>query len=186
MNRTTALLIVAITWGIFAQDVTFSSTKPGAYMIQIDLTETARSTVSDQLNALLANEYVLYTKTQKYHWNVVGPFFGPLHDLFGKQYEQLAVNIDTVAERVRALGFIALGTLQEFQQHATIQENPGINPDAKDMIKDLLEGHEAIIRQIRPIIDTTVESNDMGTNNFLGDLIEQHEKTAWMLRAHLQ
>ena len=155
-------------------------------MIQIDLTDSARTSVADQLNALLANEYVLYTKTLKYHWNVVGPFFGPLQDLFGKQYEQLAMNIDTVAERVRALGFMAIGTLQEFQEHATIQENPGVNPDANGMIKELLEGHETIIRQMRPIIDLSAQVNDMGTNNFLGDLVEQHEKTAWMLRSHLQ
>lgn len=186
MNKTVAICIIALTCGLSAQDFSFSTSNEGATMIQIGLDEQSRQSMATQLNALLSNEYVLYTKTLKFHWNVVGPFFGPLHALFQTQYEQLSENIDRVAERVRALGFLAYGTLQEFSSHATITENPGMNPDAQAMIKDLLEGHEAIIRQMRPILDLSSDINDMGTNNFLGDLIEQHEKTAWMLRAHLQ
>lgn len=147
--------------------------------------KTNRTHMADRLNKLLANEYVLYTKTQKYHWNIVGKFFGPLHELFGKQYEALSIVIDTVAERVRALEHMALGTLAEFQEHATIKETPGKNPDDMGMIRDLLNDYETIIAQLRADIDLSTEINDMGTNNFLGGLLEQHEKTAWMLRAHL-
>lgn len=155
-------------------------------MINIDITEKNRKLVADRLNLLLANEYVLYTKTLKFHWNVVGLFFGPLHALFQKQYEQLLEIVDEVAERVRALGYLSHGTLKEFSTHATLPEEPGKNPDSKSMIRLLLEDHEAIIRQIRKDIDYAAELGDMGTNNFLSDLIETHEKTAWMLRAHLE
>jgi len=154
-------------------------------MINIGLDENARSQVAQRLNVLLSNEYVLYTKTLKYHWNVVGELFGPLHGLFREQYEQLFDVIDHVAERVRSLGFKSFGTLQEFMEYSSITQQPANNPDAKGMIKDLLGGYEIIIKQLRADINLTAELNDMGTNNFLSDLIERHEKTAWMLRAHL-
>jgi len=186
MKRTTAAAIILLSGGLCAQDMMKTVNHPRGKMINTRLDSATKKQVSDQLNNLLANEYVLYTKTLKYHWNVVGPFFGPLHDLFGKQYEQLSMNIDRIAERVRALEQMAFGTLSEFQKHATISETPGTNPDASGMIKDLLEGHETVISQLREILDLSAEVNDMGTNNFLGDLIEQHEKTAWMLRAHLK
>lgn len=155
-------------------------------MINIDVSEKTRSQMADTLNILLANEYVLYTKTLKFHWNVRGPFFGALHGLFQKQYEQLLEIVDDVAERVRALGHLSHGTLKEFSANATLAEEPGKNPDYTTMIRLLLEDHEAIIRQIRKDIDLAAELHDMGTNNFLSDLIETHEKTAWMLRAHLE
>ena len=154
-------------------------------MPHIGLSEKNRQEMSNTLNNLLSNEYVLYTKTLKYHWNVVGKLFGPLHALFESQYTQLFANIDKIAERIRALGHIPYGTLQEFTANSTLSEDPEVNPDSAQMIQDLLEDHEAIIRQLRADIDLSVELNDTGTNNFLGDLIESHEKTAWMLRAHL-
>lgn len=162
-----------------------NSITKGSQMINIGLPEKNRQAVANTLNDLLSNEYVLYVKTQKFHWNVVGKFFGPLHALFGDQYEQLAGTIDRMAERIRALGFKPYGTLQEFAEHATISEEPGVNPDDTTMIRTLLEDHEAVIQQLRVAIDQTADMNDMGTNNFLADLIEKHEKTAWMLRAHL-
>jgi starvation-inducible DNA-binding protein len=155
-------------------------------MINIDIADSNRKKVAERLNLLLANEYVLYTKTLKFHWNVVGPFFGPLHALFQKQYEQLLDIVDEVAERVRALDHMSHGTLKEFAANTTLPEEPGKNPDSAAMIRLLLEDHEAIIRQIRKDIDYVTELQDMGTNNFLSELIETHEKTAWMLRAHLQ
>lgn len=154
-------------------------------MIHIGLSDKHLKQVSDHLNILLCNEYALYTKTLKYHWNVEGPLFGPLHELFKQEYEQLLDIVDDVAERVRALGHKSLGTLKEFSAHATIKEDPNQYPDALDMIKALVTAHEIIIKQIREDIDFTAKVNDMGTNNFLCDLIEKHEKTAWMLRAHL-
>ena len=154
-------------------------------MINIDIADKNRKEIADRLNLLLANEFVLYAKTLKFHWNVVGPFFGPLHALFEKQYEQILDIIDEVAERVRALGHISYGTLREFSEHATLPEEPGKNPDSLTMVRLLLEDHEAIIRQIRKDVDYATELGDAGTNNFLGELIETHEKTAWMLRSHL-
>ncbi len=153
--------------------------------VNIGLSEKHLKQSADCLNLLLCNEYLLYTKTLKYHWNVEGPFFGPLHALFKEEYEQLLTIVDDVAERVRALGHKSFGTMKEFLAHATIKEDAGHYPDARDMIKNLVIAHETIIQQIREAIDVTAKINDMGTNNFLCDLMEKHEKTAWMLRAHL-
>ena len=157
----------------------------GDKLVSIGLGEEQRSAIAQKLNALLADEYALYIRTQKFHWNVVGPFFGSLHKLFNDQYDALAENIDAVAERVRSLGFKAIGSLAEFKQGTSLSEDPGKNPDANSMIGLLLEGHEAIIKSLRPLIDLTAQSNDMGTNNFLSGLIEKHEKASWFLRAHL-
>ena len=154
-------------------------------MITIDIDTKNRKTVATHLNTLLANEFVLYAKTLKYHWNVVGRNFGPLHKLFNDQYEAILEIVDSTAERVRALDFIAYGTLKEFIDNTNLKEEPGKNPNDMGMIKNLLHDHEAIIRQIREDITFTNQVNDMGTNNYLCDLIEKHEKMAWMLRAHL-
>ena len=154
-------------------------------LVSIGLPEESRIAIAQKLNALLADEYTLYVRTQKFHWNVVGPFFGPLHKLFNDQFDMIAKNIDAVAERVRMLGVKTIGTLNEFMQQTVLQENPGINPDYTGMIALLLEGHETIIKNIRPIVDLAGKLNDMGTNNFLSGLLEKHEKAAWFLRAHL-
>ncbi len=152
----------------------------------IGLNKNKRQAVSAMLNALLADEYLIYTKTQNYHWNVTGLMFNDLHTLLGKQYQQLADIIDSVAERVRALGKRAHGTMQEFLGTTRLKETPGTVPDAKEMIKNLLEDHEAIIRTLRIDIEATNdEFEDAGTNNFLSDLITRHEKMAWMLRAYI-
>lgn len=157
----------------------------GDPMVNIGLDDMVRKNVVDRLNKLLSDEYVLYVKTQKYHWNVVGPSFGPLHKLFNKQYDQLADIIDETAERVRALGFKAYGTLTEFVEHTSLSENPGNNPNANGMIKNLLDDHETIIRELREYIKYTADHEDLGTENFLADLIVTHQKMAWLLRAHL-
>lgn len=154
-------------------------------IIDIGIDEKKRSEMAQHLNALLANEYALYTKTLNYHWNVISPHFGALHAFFKDQYEKLFDNIDDVAERVTSLGLKAHGTLTEFAKNKTLQEFPANYPSDKEMIKNLLVDHEAIIKQLRQDIDLSVELNDMGTNNFLAGLIEKHEKMAWMLRAHL-
>jgi starvation-inducible DNA-binding protein len=152
----------------------------------IGLNKNSRQAVSNMLNTLLADEYLLYVKTQNYHWNVTGLMFNDLHNFFGKQYKELADIIDSVAERVRALGECSHGTMQEFLDTARLKETPGVVPGAKHMIKNLLEDHEAIIRTLRENIDETAnEFEDTGTNSFLSDLITQHEKMAWMLRAYI-
>src|SRR5499433_3910713 len=112
----------------------------------IGLTDTTRSGVIKLLIPLLADEYVLYTKTRNYHWNVVGPQFNDLHKFFESQYEALDEVVDEVAERSRTLGGPALGTLAEMLDHARLAEHPKQSPDAKQMLASLLADHEALVR----------------------------------------
>lgn len=153
----------------------------------IGLSDDQRVGVCEILNGRLADEYVLYTKTRKYHWNVTGIEFAQLHAFFEEQYDILEEAIDEIAERVRQLGFMAIGTLDEFKTLSKIKEEPGYNPRAIDMIRDLLRDHETIIQQLRQDVDTTAEKyHDTGTSDFLTAQMETHEKMAWMLRAHLE
>jgi starvation-inducible DNA-binding protein len=138
------------------------------------------------LNTLLADEYVLYTKTRNYHWNVTGLQFNDLHKFFETQYEALDDVVDEVAERVRALGGRAAGTLEEFRKSARLTEEPGVVPAARDMLAALLADHEALARTLRGDVDMVTERfKDAGTADFLTGLLEQHEKAAWMLRSFL-
>ncbi|MEO7653353.1 MAG: DNA starvation/stationary phase protection protein, partial [Bryobacteraceae bacterium] len=122
---------------------------------------------------------------RNYHWNVTGPHFAQLHLLFGKQYEEVDDVIDNAAERIRALGGNAPGTLAEFQKLARLKEEPGVLPAAEKMIQQLVANHEAVIRSLRADLKTVAaEFGDDGTADFLTGLMEQHEKMAWLLRAH--
>ena len=152
----------------------------------IGLAPKTRKEVAKILNNLLSDEYLLYTKTLKYHWNVYGMVFHDFHKLFLEQYEALLEIADEVAERARALGEPALGSMTEFLKHARLKEEPGKIPDAHGMIKQLLADHETIIRQMREDLATCEKLGDMGTNNFLTEMLEKHEKFAWMLRATAQ
>jgi starvation-inducible DNA-binding protein len=155
--------------------------------LNIGLSEEQREGVVGILNTLLADEYLLYTKTRNYHWNVVGPQFNDLHKFFEAQYTALNEIVDDVAERGRTLGGNAPGTMAEFLKYTRLTEQPGHYPDARDMIADLLADHEALICQLRVDLETCVEKyHDAGTNDFLTGLMEQHEKMAWMLRAFLE
>lgn len=152
----------------------------------LGIVDSDRSAVVKILNALLADEYLLYTKTRNYHWNVVGLQFNDLHKFFEGQYDALDDIVDNVAERSRALGGSALGTLAEFTEQARLKEHPGEYPDGKTMIGNLLADHESLIRQLREDLETTASTyRDLGTSDFLTGLMEQHEKMAWMLRAFL-
>lgn len=154
--------------------------------VNIGLSAEARTQIVDLLNARLSDTVVLYIKTRKYHWNVTGPHFAELHEFFEEQYDQLDESMDELAERARQLGGMALGTLAEFSRTTTLTEAPGVNPSALDMVRDLLHDHEAIIRQLRQDIETANKLGDAGTADFLTGLLEDHEKMAWMLRAHLR
>lgn len=150
----------------------------------IGLSESNRDHVVKILNAILADEYVLYTKTRNYHWNVVGPQFNDLHKFFEGQYEALNEIVDEVAERARSLGGKAFGTLAEFSQHSRLKEQPGRQPAALTMVSNLQGDHEAIVRTLRADLETVMEKHgDAGTNDFLTGLMEKHEKMAWMLRS---
>lgn len=155
--------------------------------LTIGLGAEQREGVVGLLSALLADEYVLYTKTRNYHWNVVGPQFNDLHKFFQDQYEALDNVVDEVAERARTLGGHAIGTLAEFVQLTRLKEHPAKYPDAREMLAELLGDHEAVIRTLRRDLETAAEQHrDIGTNDFLTGLMERHEKMAWMLRAFLE
>ena len=145
-----------------------------------------RTALVGLLNTLLADEYVLYTKTRNYHWNVGGPQFNDLHKFFEKQYEELDEFVDDVAERGRTLGGRPPGTLAEFMAQTRFKERPGERLDARGMIADLLADHETVVRQLREDLETAVKHGDTGTSDFLTGLMEKHEKMAWMLRAFLE
>lgn len=151
----------------------------------LGLASKARETVLAVLGRLLADEHVLYVKTRNFHWNVTGLDFGSLHALFEKQYDELAETIDEVAERIRALGGVAPGSMKEFLKLTRLDEQPGDTLAAEKMIAALLSDHETVIRSLRVDIETVGKAGDAGTNDFLTGLMEEHEKTAWMLRAHL-
>ena len=152
----------------------------------LGLSSKSRDTVGALLARLLADEHVLYVKTRNFHWNVTGLDFGSLHALFESQYTALAETIDEIAERIRMLGAVAPGSMKEFLKLARIDEQPGGKLEAEKMIAALLSDHEAIIRTLREDVEKAGQAGDAGTNDFLVGLLESHEKTAWMLRAHLE
>ncbi len=153
----------------------------------LGIADKRREGVATILNALLSDEYLLYTKTRNYHWNVTGPQFNDLHKFFEAQYEELDAIIDEVAERARSLGGMALGSLAEFAQEARLKEHPGQYPDARTMLSNLLADHETLIRTLRVDLETCADRHkDMGTSDFLTGLMERHEKMAWMLRSFLE
>ncbi len=154
--------------------------------VEIGLSGQNREAVGQILNALLADEHVLYIKTRKYHWNVVGPEFKSLHEIFEEQYKALADEIDEIAERARSLGVRAHGTMAEFAKHARLEEDADY-PEAMAMVANLARDRETVIKQLRTDIDRCQDDyHDAGTADFLTGLMETHEKTAWMLRAYLQ
>lgn len=155
--------------------------------IDIGLPGQTREDVGRMLNLLLADGYVLYTKTRNYHWNVTGPRFHSLHEFFETQYKILDEEIDEIAERARAFGVRAHGTMAEFVDEARLREEPGTVPDADTMLTNLLHDHERLVAQLRKDVDRcSDELNDQGTADFLTGLMETHEKQAWMLRAHVE
>ena len=161
-----------------------SAAQPTTNGVNIGLSADVRQKGASILNKLLADEFVLYTKTLKFHWNVQGIVFHDFHEMFKAQYEKLFDIVDLVAERARALGAPALGSLQEFTTFTRLKEVTTQKLAALEMIKALLADHEEIIRTIRNAIDTTAQLGDQGTSNFLQDLIIKHEKLAWMRLRH--
>lgn len=140
---------------------------------------------AEHLNRLLANEFVLLMQTLHYHWNLVGEKFHDYHVLFDKQYNQLFANLDIIAERVRAVEQEALRSLHDMVKHASLQEDRGKTPKPKKMIHNLVGQYEQHIHDIKHGIQSLENTQDFGTRKFLEDLLEQHEKTVWMLRSLL-
>lgn len=144
----------------------------------------ARARICEGLSHLLADTYTLYLKTHNYHWNVTGPMFQTLHLMFEGQYNELALAVDLIAERIRALGAKAPGSYREFTRLTSITEEDGA-PSATDMIRDLLAGQEAVVRTARKLFPIADEANDEPTADLLTQRMQVHEKTAWMLRSLL-
>lgn len=151
---------------------------------EIGISEADRKNIAGGLSRLLADSYVLYLKTHNFHWNVEGPMFNTLHQMFMTQYTELWNALDLIAERIRALGFYAPGSYKRYSQLSSIAEAEETMP-AKAMIKQLLEGHEAISKTARSIIPSAESGNDEATLDLLTQRLQVHEKTAWMLRALL-
>ena len=155
--------------------------------INIGLTEQQRQGVIDLLNQDLADMYLLLVKTKKYHWDVVGPQFRTLHQLWEEHYQALTISIDKTAERVRSLGGYPVGTMAGFVELASLKEHPGDLPNATDMVIRIMGDHEQVIRNLREHIDACSEKfHDEGTADFLTGLMEGHEEMAWMLRSFIQ
>jgi starvation-inducible DNA-binding protein len=153
--------------------------------IQTGITPTNLSGVALALNKLLADEYILYTKTRNYHWNVKGSNFMEMHKFYEEQYQQLDEMIDEVAERIRALGHYAEGRLKDLLPLATLLE-PTYTSDQKTQLSHLLNDHETLIRILRQLAhDFDEQFHDVGTSDFVTGLLKQHEKMAWMIRAYL-
>lgn len=153
--------------------------------IDIGISEGDRKEIALHLSKLLADTYTLYLKTHNFHWNVTGPMFQTLHLMFETQYTELALAVDLIAERIRALGFTAPGSYKEFSKLSSIAESDGV-PAAKEMIKQLVEAQEAVIRTARGAFPAVEKGVDEATADLLTQRIQLHEKTAWMLRSLLE
>ncbi|WP_299624893.1 Dps family protein [Pelagibius sp.] len=143
-----------------------------------------RKTIADGLSHLLADTYSLYLKTHGFHWNVTGPMFQTLHTMFEEEYTELWTALDEVAERIRALGEPAPSSYAAFAKLTSIEEEPGV-PEAKDMIRQLVAGHEALAKTARSVFPAAEAGQDEVTADLLTQRMTVHEKTAWMLRSLL-
>lgn len=152
--------------------------------IEIGIAETERVKIVDGLSKLLADSYILYLKTHNFHWNVEGPMFNTLHQMFMDQYTEMWNALDLIAERIRALGSYAPASYKKYAQLSTIQESEE-NLPAKEMIKQLLQGHEAVAKTCRSIFPIAEAGNDEASLDLLTQRLQIHEKTAWMLRSLL-
>ena len=153
--------------------------------IDIGIKKKDREAIAHGLSRLLGDTYTLYLKTHNFHWNVTGPMFQTLHLMFETQYNELALAVDLIAERIRSLGFPAPGTYKEFAKLSSIKETDGV-PSATDMIRLLVEGQEAVARTARSVFPLVDKVNDEPSADLLTQRMQVHEKTAWMLRSLLE
>ncbi len=152
--------------------------------IDIGIDAQERKTIAAGLSRLLADSYTLYLKTHNYHWNVTGPQFSTLHAMFEQQYTELALAVDEIAERIRALGIAAPGSYREFVELAAVKEAAG-GESAEEMIRELLTGQETVVRTARAAFPAADEAADEPTADLLTQRMQVHEKNAWMLRSML-
>jgi starvation-inducible DNA-binding protein len=152
--------------------------------VEIGIPASDRKEIADGLSKLLADTYTLYLKTHYFHWNVTGPMFQTLHLMFETQYTELALAVDLIAERIRALGYPAPGSYSAYAQLSSIPETTEV-PKATEMLKLLVEGQEAVCRTARSIYPAAAKASDEPTADLLTQRLQLHEKTAWMLRSLL-
>ncbi len=153
--------------------------------INIGISDQERHSIVDGLSRLLADTYTLYLKTHNFHWNVTGPMFQTLHLMFETQYTELAMAVDVIAERIRALGSPAPGTYSQFAALTTLKEPDGV-PPAEEMIRQLMQDQETVARTARAMFKAVDQANDEPTADLLTQRMQIHEKTAWMLRSLLE
>lgn len=153
--------------------------------INIGIDQQDRLAIAEGLSRLLADTYTVYLKTHNYHWNVTGPMFSTLHAMFEEQYTELAIAVDEIAERIRALGVFAPGSYSQFADLTSIEEEDGV-PDAESMIAQLVKDQETIVRTARGIFPIAEKASDETTADLLTQRMQIHEKTAWMLRSMLK
>ncbi len=153
--------------------------------IDIGISSKQRQAIAQGLSRLLADEYTLYLKTHNFHWNVTGPMFNTLHLMFEQHYIEAATAVDEVAERIRALGEPAPGSYKQFAELSSIDEETSV-PKAEDMIRQLVTGHETVVRTAREVFPLAEEASDEPTADLLTQRMQVHEKTAWMLRSLLE
>lgn len=153
--------------------------------MDIGIKEQDRKEIAQGLSHLLADTYTLYLKTHYFHWNVTGPMFNTLHLMFEGQYTELALAVDLVAERIRALDIYAPGTYRDFAKLSSIKESESV-PKAQEMIAELVAGHEAVCRTARNVFPAADSAADEATKDLLTQRLQLHEKTGWMLRSLLE
>lgn len=154
--------------------------------INIGISDTHRQAIAQGLSHLLADTYTLYMTTHNFHWNVTGPMFNSLHDMFMTQYTELWNAVDPIAERIRALGHTAPGSYAQFSKLSSLPDAPVQSPKALEMVAILAQGHEAVARTARCLYEVVGEANDEPTADLLTQRIAVHEQTAWMLRSMLE
>jgi starvation-inducible DNA-binding protein len=153
--------------------------------IDIGISTKDRQVIADGLSHLLADSYTLYLQSHNFHWNVTGPMFQTLHVMFMEHYTEIWNALDLIAERIRSLGVPAPGTYKEFNTLASIKEVEGV-PSAREMIRILVTGQEAVARTARKVFMAAEKVNDQPTCDLLTQRLQVHEKNAWMLRSLLE
>lgn len=153
--------------------------------IDIGISMEDRQLIANGLNKLLADSYTLYLMTHNFHWNVTGPKFNDLHNMFMGQYTEMWTALDEIAERIRSLDFAAPGTYKAFSQLSSIEEVEGV-PAANEMVQLLTKGHEAVAKTARAVLPLAEQANDEVTADLITQRLTVHEKTAWMLRSILR
>ena len=163
-----------------------TATPAGAPAINIGISEKDRAAIAKGLSRLLADTYTLYLTTHNFHWNVTGPMFNTLHTMFMEQYTELWNAVDPIAERIRALGHVAPGSYAAFGKLSSLQDAPAEPPKAFDMVRTLVQGHEAVARTARELFPMADKVCDEPTADLLTQRMTVHEQTAWMLRSLLE